>query len=184
LDDAPAATETASLQGILCECDLDWKLSRDMWWIWNDRDGFAGAEYNDFTNKWHLQVVDLDGQAATLERIEGLLRKRSRIANVHLSNLAWIHSGTFSQHVAGRFLKGRAALLGDAAHVFSSVAGQGLHFAIEDALNLGRKLALTIAGAASPALLQTYETERRERVDNAIQETRLTKSLSRCKAGA
>jgi 2-polyprenyl-6-methoxyphenol hydroxylase-like FAD-dependent oxidoreductase len=163
------------LRGLLCECDADWKLSRDVWWLWQERDGFAGAEYNDFTNKWHLQVIDLEGTQATLERMEVLLRKRSGIHTVHLSNPAWVHQATFSQHAATRFLAGRGALLGDAAHTFSSVAGQGLHFAIEDALNLGWKLALTIAGAASPSLLQTYETERRERFDNAIEKTRWTK---------
>jgi 2-polyprenyl-6-methoxyphenol hydroxylase-like FAD-dependent oxidoreductase len=168
--DAPG--ETSRLRILFCECDLDWKLSRDIWWLWNDTDGYAGAEYNDFTNKWHLQTLDLGGAEATLERMEVLLRKRSGIENVHLTNPAWMRPASFSQHVARHFLRGRAALLGDAAHVFSSVAGQGLHFAIEDALNLGWKLALTISGAAAPSLLQTYETERRERVDNAIQETR------------
>jgi len=164
-----------ALRGLLCECDLDWKLSRDIWWIWNDKDGFAGAEYNDFTNKWHIQVVDLGGTEATLERMQVLLRKRSGIGNVHLSNPAWMHQATFSEHVAGHFLKGRAALLGDAAHTFSSVAGQGLHFAIEDALNLGWKLSLTISGAAPPSLLQTFETERRERFANAVQKMLWTK---------
>jgi 2-polyprenyl-6-methoxyphenol hydroxylase-like FAD-dependent oxidoreductase len=173
--DAPG--EASGLRILFCECDLDWNLSRDIWWIWQDRHGFAGAEYNDFTNKWHLQVLDLGDEEATLERMEVLLRKRSGIGIVHLSNPAWMRPATFSQHVAGHFLTGRAALLGDAAHVFSSVTGQGLHFAIEDALNLGWKLALTISGAASPSLLQTYETERHERVDNAIQKTRWTRKI-------
>jgi 2-polyprenyl-6-methoxyphenol hydroxylase-like FAD-dependent oxidoreductase len=164
--------ETSSLRILFCECELDWKLSRDIWWLWQDRDGFAGAEYIDFTNKWHLQVVDLGGAEATLERMEVLLRKRTGIGNVHLSNPAWMRPATFSQHVAGHFLTGRAALLGDAAHVFSSVVGQGLHFAIEDALNLGWKLALTLSGAASPSLLETYEEERLERAENAVHKTR------------
>jgi hypothetical protein len=107
--------------------------------------------------------------------MEVLLRKRSGIGNLHLSNPAGIHQGTFSEHLATHFVTGRGAVLGDAAHTFSSVAGQGLHFAIEDALNLGWKLALTISGATSPSLLQTYETERRERFDNAIEKTRWTK---------
>jgi 2-polyprenyl-6-methoxyphenol hydroxylase-like FAD-dependent oxidoreductase len=176
-DAAKSSTEASRslLRGLLCECDADWKLSRDMWWLWQDRDGFAGAEYNDFTNKWHLQVIDLEATEATLERIEVLLRKRSGLQNVHLSNPVWVRQATFSQHAATRFLVERGALLGDAAHTFSSVAGQGLHFAIEDALNLGWKLALTIAGAASPSLLQTYETERRERFENALEKTRWTR---------
>jgi 2-polyprenyl-6-methoxyphenol hydroxylase-like FAD-dependent oxidoreductase len=174
LDAASGAVETSGLRVLFCECDLDWKLSRDIWWLWQDKDGFAGAEYNDFTNKWHLQVLDLQGSDVTLARMEDLLRKRSR-TTVHLSNPAWLRPATASQHVAKHFVMGRAALLGDAAHTFSSVAGQGQHFAIEDALNLGWKLALTIDGAAAPSLLQTFETERRERADHAIQTTRLTR---------
>src|ERR1700683_3937052 len=96
---------------------------------------------------------------------DGVLRRRSGIDNVQLSNPAWIRPVALSQLVADRFLTGRAALVGDANHEFSSVAGQGLHFAIEDALNLGWKLALTISGSAAPSLLQTYEMERRERVE-------------------
>jgi 2-polyprenyl-6-methoxyphenol hydroxylase-like FAD-dependent oxidoreductase len=71
--------------------------------------------------------------------------------NVHLSNPAWIHASTSSQRIADHFISGRAALAGDAAHAFSSVAGQGIHCAIEDALNLGWKLGLTMSGVASPA---------------------------------
>jgi 2-polyprenyl-6-methoxyphenol hydroxylase-like FAD-dependent oxidoreductase len=171
LDDAPGG-ETTGLRVLFGECDLDWKLSRDIWWLWNDRDGFAGAEYNDFTNKWHLQVADLGGTENTLERMELLLRKRSGVNNVHLTNPAWMRPATFSQHIARRFITGRALLLGDAAHTFSSVTGQGLHFATEDALNLGWKLGLIISGAASHSLLETYETERRERVENAVRQTR------------
>jgi 2-polyprenyl-6-methoxyphenol hydroxylase-like FAD-dependent oxidoreductase len=171
------AAEKSGFRAIFCECDLDWNLSRDIWWLWQDRDGFAGAENNDFTNKWHVQALDLGAAEATVGRLEFLLRKRSGIGNVHLSNCAWIRPANLSQHVAKCFLTGRAALLGDAAHTFSSVAGQGLHFAIEDAINLGWKLALTIKGAASPSLLETYETERRERVENALHKTRWMKRI-------
>jgi len=101
-----------------------------------------------------------------------VLRRRSGIDNVQLSNPAWIRPVALSQLVADRFLTGRAALVGDANHEFSSVAGQGLHFAIEDALNLGWKLALTISGSAAPSLLQTYEMERRERVEDVFRKTR------------
>ena len=54
-DVAKPSTEAARsvLQGLLCECDADWKVSRDIWWIWQRMDGFCGAIYNDFTNKWH-----------------------------------------------------------------------------------------------------------------------------------
>ena len=176
LDDPEAARPEARsfLRGLLCECDADWKLSRDIWWIWQSMDGFCGAIYNDFTDKWHIQALDLEGYEPTLERVELLLRRRSGISGVRLTNAAWVHWGSFSKHAATHFIKGRAALVGDAAHTFSSVAGQGLHFAIEDAVNLGWKLALAVQGAASASLLETYESERRERYENALERTRWT----------
>jgi 2-polyprenyl-6-methoxyphenol hydroxylase-like FAD-dependent oxidoreductase len=166
----PEATSSV-LSGLLCECEADWKLSRDIWWLWQSMDGFCGAEYNDFTNKWHIQATDLEDAEPTLERVELLLRRRSGIEDVHLNNAAWVHRLSLSRHAATHFLKGRGALIGDAAHTFSSVAGQGLHFAIEDAVNLGWKLALAVQGAASASLLQTYEMERRERYENALKQT-------------
>ncbi len=164
--------ETSGLRIAACECDLDWKLSRDIWWMWHAKDGFASAIYNDFSNKWHVTTLDLEGGEPSLQKIAVLLRERSGMGNVQLSNPAWIRPVVLSQLVADHFLLGRAALVGDANHEFSSVAGQGLHFAIEDALNLGWKLGLTLSGAASPSLLQTYETERRERVEDVFRRTR------------
>jgi len=178
LDDPEAARPSSEarsfLRGLLCECDADWKLSRDIWWIWQSMDGFCGAIYNDFTDKWHIQAIDLKGNEPTLERVELLLRQRSGISGVRLTNAAWVHWGSFSKHAARHFIKGHAALVGDAAHTFSSVAGQGLHFSIEDAVNLGWKLALAVQGAASASLLDTYESERRERYENALERTRWT----------
>jgi 2-polyprenyl-6-methoxyphenol hydroxylase-like FAD-dependent oxidoreductase len=169
--------ETLNLGGLFCECDLDWKLSRDIWWTWHGKDGLAAAIYNDFTEKWHVAVVDLDHRASEsacspFERIGVMLRRMSG-HNVQLGNPAWIHGDTSpSQRVAEHFITRRAALAGDAAHVFSSAAGHGVHCAIEDALNLGWKLALTISRAAPSSLLRTYDTERRGHAHDVIRNTR------------
>ncbi len=62
--------------------------------------------------------------------------------------------------VAERFQQGRVLLAGDAAHLFTPAGGLGYNTAIEDAANLGWKLAAVLRGEAGPALLATYETER------------------------
>jgi 2-polyprenyl-6-methoxyphenol hydroxylase-like FAD-dependent oxidoreductase len=62
--------------------------------------------------------------------------------------------------VAERFQQGRVLLAGDAVHLFTPAGGLGYNTAIEDAVNLGWKLAHVIRGLAPPALLATYETER------------------------
>jgi 2-polyprenyl-6-methoxyphenol hydroxylase-like FAD-dependent oxidoreductase len=63
--------------------------------------------------------------------------------------------------VASRYREGRALLAGDAAHVCSPDQGHGMNSGIQDAFNLAWKLALICAGDAEPALLDSYEAERR-----------------------
>jgi hypothetical protein len=62
--------------------------------------------------------------------------------------------------VAERFSTGRVFIGGDAAHLFTPTGGLGYNTAIEDAVNLGWKLAAVLKGFASPTLLRTYEAER------------------------
>jgi FAD binding domain len=63
--------------------------------------------------------------------------------------------------VARRYRIGRVLLAGDAAHACSPIEGHGMNTGIQDAYNLGWKLALVISGAAPATLLDSYEAERR-----------------------
>jgi len=63
--------------------------------------------------------------------------------------------------VAEKFAKGNVFIGGDAAHLFTPTGGLGYNTAIEDAVNLGWKLATVIRGIASEKLLASYEAERR-----------------------
>lgn len=69
---------------------------------------------------------------------------------------------THHSRLAQRFLVGRVALAGDAAHLMPPWAGQGLNTGLRDAANLAWKLAACVHGTAGPALLATYDQERRE----------------------
>ena len=62
--------------------------------------------------------------------------------------------------VAESFGRGRVLLGGDAVHLFTPTGGLGYNTAIEDAVNLGWKLAAVLQGVAAPALLASYEAER------------------------
>ena len=75
-----------------------------------------------------------------------------------LSRDAWIAGRML---VADRYRKGRVFLGGDAVHLFTPTGGMGYNTAIEDAVNLGWKLAAVIRGTAPAALLDSYESERR-----------------------
>ena len=74
-----------------------------------------------------------------------------------LSRLAWTAGHAL---VAERFQQGRVFLAGDAAHLFTPAGGLGYNTAVEDAVNLGWKLAHVIKGLAPSALLDSYEPER------------------------
>jgi 2-polyprenyl-6-methoxyphenol hydroxylase-like FAD-dependent oxidoreductase len=63
--------------------------------------------------------------------------------------------------VAQRLQRGRVFIAGDAAHLFTPTGGLGYNTAVEDAVNLGWKLASVIRGLAPPALLDSYEAERK-----------------------
>ena len=63
--------------------------------------------------------------------------------------------------VATRFRSGRVLLAGDAAHLCSPAQGHGMNTGVQDAANLAWKLALVHQGVADPALLDSYEVERR-----------------------
>ncbi|MEV4559298.1 FAD-dependent monooxygenase [Kitasatospora sp. NPDC049285] len=62
--------------------------------------------------------------------------------------------------IAARYRAGRVFLLGDAAHVHSAIGGPGLNLGLQDAVNLGWKLAAAVHGHAPEGLLDSYEAER------------------------
>lgn len=82
-----------------------------------------------------------------------------------------IESWRMTAQVAARFRKGRAFLVGDAAHRFPPSGGMGMNSGIGDAHNLAWKLAAVLRGAADPALLDSYEAERRPVIERNCRES-------------
>ncbi len=79
---------------------------------------------------------------------------------VEVRKVNWFSTYHVHHRVTDRFRKGRAFLLGDAAHVHSPAGGQGMNTGIGDAINLAWKLAWVMSGRAPDALLDSYEAER------------------------
>ncbi len=79
---------------------------------------------------------------------------------IDVARVNWFSTYRVHHRVAGHFRKGRAFLLGDAAHIHSPVGGQGMNTGIGDAVNLAWKLAAVVHGRAHAALLDSYEPER------------------------
>ena len=73
---------------------------------------------------------------------------------------SWFSTYRIHHRRAAKFREGRCFLLGDAAHVHSPVGAQGMNTGLQDAYNLGWKLARVVQGRAAPALLDSYEAER------------------------
>jgi 3-(3-hydroxy-phenyl)propionate hydroxylase len=72
----------------------------------------------------------------------------------------WISRFTDMTRQAATYRAGRILLAGDAAHVHSPVGGQGLNLGVQDAVNLGWKLAQVVNGTSDGQLLDTYHAER------------------------
>src|SRR5215218_7390289 len=72
----------------------------------------------------------------------------------------WISRFTDMARQAASYRKGRVLLAGDAAHVHYPVGGQGLNIGVQDAVNLGWKLAQVVKKSSPESLLDTYHTER------------------------
>jgi 2-polyprenyl-6-methoxyphenol hydroxylase-like FAD-dependent oxidoreductase len=79
---------------------------------------------------------------------------------VRVHSVEWFATFAVNHRVAAAFRRGRAFLLGDAAHAHSPVGGQGMNTGLLDAQNLAWKLAAVIRGDATEHLLDSYEAER------------------------
>ncbi len=80
--------------------------------------------------------------------------------DIHGGTPLWIGRFTDASRQASEYRRGRVFLAGDAAHIHLPIGGQGMSTGVQDAVNLGWKLAAEIRGHAPPGLLDTYHSER------------------------
>ncbi|PRX49472.1 2-polyprenyl-6-methoxyphenol hydroxylase-like FAD-dependent oxidoreductase [Prauserella shujinwangii] len=89
----------------------------------------------------------------------------------------WLSRFGNATRLAERYRVGRVLLAGDAAHIHPPTGGQGLNLGIQDAFNLGWKLAAEIAGWAPEGLLDSYHTERHPVAADVLNNTRAQMEL-------
>ena len=94
----------------------------------------------------------------------------------------WISRATDMTRQAASYRDGRVLLAGDAAHVHHPIGGQGLNTGVQDAVNLGWKLALVANGAAPHTLLDSYHAERHPVAARVLQYTMAQMALLRSPA--
>jgi 3-(3-hydroxy-phenyl)propionate hydroxylase len=108
---------------------------------------------------------------------EGLIAVYGTDYGIH--NPTWISRFTDMTRQAATYRKGRILLAGDAAHVHSPVGGQGLNTGVQDALNLGWKLAQVVNGTSLESLLDTYHAERHPVAARVLRNTMAQTALMR-----
>ena len=130
-------------------------------YLW--RDGFHLFFPMRGANHWRLVgIVPPELRGRDDLSFDALLPSLRREAGSGLSfeSCSWFSMYRISHRRAARFRNRRCFLLGDAAHIHSPVGAQGMNTGLQDAYNLGWKLALVASGRAHARLLDSYELER------------------------
>lgn len=137
-------------------------LDRDAWHMWRHDEGFFSLCPLPSTDVFQYQAVIEPGQdpGLGLANLQAILDLRTGRTDLRLHEPVWLSLWRANIRLADRYREGRVFLAGDAAHIHSPAGGQGMNTGIQDAHNLGWKLAAVVHGA-SPTLLDTYGAERR-----------------------
>jgi 2-polyprenyl-6-methoxyphenol hydroxylase-like FAD-dependent oxidoreductase len=142
-------------------------LGRDFWHIFppREKDGDTFLVLCPLAGTDDFQCVARfpEGTAVdlSLEAVRKVVATRTHLAPEDVTEVRWASDFRPRAALADRFRHGRVLLAGDAAHIHSPAGGQGLNTGIQDAYNLGWKLGAVLRDGVDPALLDTYEEERR-----------------------
>ncbi|HEX4404454.1 MAG TPA: FAD-dependent monooxygenase [Polyangia bacterium] len=118
------------------------------------------------------------GDAPTLDDLRAaLVALYGTDFGVH--DVTWLSRFTDMTRQAASYRDRRVLLAGDAAHVHSPAGGQGLNIGVQDAVNLGWKLAQVVAGTSAESLLDTYHAERHPIGARVLKSTMAQTALNR-----
>lgn len=139
---------------------------RGFWHQWFDEDGAVMlCPIPGTRSGWWFQAgpeTDASGAPVppSLESFQRLFARHTGLPGGLLTQATLLSTYRVNERMVDRYRVGRVFLAGDAAHVHSIAGGLGMNTGIQDAYNLGWKLARAASGQADPALLDTYEEER------------------------
>ena len=136
-------------------------LDREHWHLWRGPYGFMALCPLPDTDQFQFQaqIPAEESREPSLEAFEDLIRRRSGRDDIHLRSAGWLSTWRANVRMVEQFRTGRVLLAGDAAHVHSPAGAQGMNTGMQDAYNLGWKLAAVCAGADED-LIDTYQEER------------------------
>ncbi|KOG32634.1 FAD-dependent monooxygenase [Streptomyces resistomycificus] len=137
---------------------------------------FEPGWYRVITSEWD-HVADRD-EAPTFEQLrQSLVRLAGTDYGMHSPR--WVSRFNDAARQAARYRAGRVLLAGDAAHIHFPAGGQGLNMGVQDAVNLGWKLASVVRGQAPESLLDSYHAERHPVAERVLHNTRAQSALAR-----
>jgi 2-polyprenyl-6-methoxyphenol hydroxylase-like FAD-dependent oxidoreductase len=136
-------------------------IDREHWHIWRSAEGFLALCPLPSTEEYQFQASIAPGQPdePSLQALQDIAARRAHDPSIRISDPGWMSMWRANVRMVDRYRAGRVMLAGDAAHVHSPAGGQGMNTGIQDAYNLGWKLAAVLHGA-SASLLDTYQEER------------------------
>ncbi len=118
------------------------------------------------------------GAAPSVEELRAAL-VATHGSDFGLRDVTWLSRFSDMARQAASYRAGRVLLAGDAAHVHSPVNGQGLNTGMQDAVNLGWKLAQVVHGTSPEGLLDTYHSERHPVAARVLHNTMAATALGR-----
>ncbi|WP_391858895.1 FAD-dependent monooxygenase [Streptomyces rhizosphaerihabitans] len=153
-------------------------------YVWIRRTAAGDYSAIAFEPGWHRVITsEFDRVAGRDEPVtfEQLRQSLVRVAGTDfgMRNPRWISRFNDAARQASRYRQGRVLLAGDAAHIHFPAGGQGLNMGVQDAVNLGWKLASVVRGQAPGSLLDTYHTERHPVGERVLHNTRAQSALIR-----
>ncbi len=162
---------------LLADVVAELPVPRDAAAVWLHGTEMMGAFPLPGKDLWRLMAPVTDAARGDLSSSQVLdllarqLHERSGCPVSAVRGAQWTSTFRIHRRLAHRFRQGRMLLAGDAAHIHSPFGGQGMNTGIGDAENLAWKLALVVHDHADPALLDSYEAERRPIATEVLQST-------------
>ncbi|HEX7851737.1 MAG TPA: FAD-dependent monooxygenase, partial [Sphingomonas sp.] len=167
-----------TISNLIAEVEL---ADEPEWGIRRDAIGLHGLSQLDDGKTVRVMVTEQQagrvGDPGLSDLSEGLIAVYGTDYGVH--NPSWISRFSDMTRQAAAYRKGRILLAGDAAHVHSPDGGQGLNTGLQDAVNLGWKLARVAAGTAPDSLLDSYHAERHPVAARVLRNTMAQVALRR-----
>jgi 3-(3-hydroxy-phenyl)propionate hydroxylase len=167
-----------SISNLIAEVEMS---EEPTWGVRRDDKGIHGLSKMEDGKRVRVMVTELrlgaTGEPTLRDLSEALIAIYGTDYGAH--SPTWISRFTDMTRQAAAYRNGRVLLAGDAAHIHYPVGGQGLNLGVQDAVNLGWKLAQVVKGTAPDSLLDTYHAERHPVAARALRNTMAQTALLR-----